>query len=261
MMNHLGRLHLALLLAVMGLVVVPTESQAVSISVDEYIFQSGNGLNTALLSGTVSMTFNSGTDTLGVVLTNTSGNAGGLLAQNLLTGIGFNLPGGVVIDTSGSHLVSLTSGSVISPSGSVSNTTWGYGNPATSGPFLSLPSGQTVNADLGTVQSMITRDLNNMTTPPANVAGPNFGMLSSTSGYSTCTNGLQCAINSLTFAIALSGTYGGNLLDFINSHQVVLSFGSPNVASVPEPSALLLLACGLVAVGFFSRLRRQTEGM
>lgn len=241
--------------AILGFAAGPSTAEAVPITYNEIIFQSGNGLNSSLLSGTVDMTHNSAQNYLTIELTNTSGVAGATLSQNLLTGIGFNLPTGVTINTTGSHLVSLTSGSVISPSGSVDNTKWGYGNPATSGPFPSLPSGQTVNANLGTVQSMITNDLNNTATPPANVQGPNFGMLSDSGSYSACTNGLQCAIDSLTFRLYLSGSYTGSLTNYIDSNHVVLAFGSPNLARVPEPSAFLLLGVGLLTLGFFSRFK------
>jgi hypothetical protein len=241
--------------AILGLAAVPSTAQATPISYEEVIFESGSGLESSQLSGTIDMTYNSSQNYLTIVLTNTSGLAGATLSQNLLTGIGFNLPTGMMINTTGSHQVSLTSGSAISPSGSLDNTKWGYGNPATSGPFLSLPSGQTVNTDLGTVQSMITNDLNNTATPPANVQGPNFGMLSDGSSFTACTGGLQCAISSLTFRMYLSGSYtgSGTLLNYIDSNHVALAFGSPNVTQVPEPSAFLLLGVGLLALGFFSR--------
>jgi hypothetical protein len=57
---------------------------AVPITVDDVLYDSAGVANPLLLSGTVDMTFNSGTNVLEIVLTNTSANAAGSGAGVLL---------------------------------------------------------------------------------------------------------------------------------------------------------------------------------
>jgi len=263
-MKLFSRLTLSsLVLVVMSHFVMAERADAVSVSYDEIIFQAGGTLDPTRLSGTVDMSFSG--STLTIILTNTSLNAGGSLSQNLLTGLGFNLPRGLTINTSATNtVISLTDtvapppNDFVSPSGSINDTRWGY---TTSGPLAGfktvanggLVTGGRVNVDIGTVQSMIDRDFNNQLKPLAAVQGPNYGILSSSSGYAGCTSGLPCVIDSLTFNIQLSGSYSGDLVSWIDNHYMVLAFGSPAPA-VPEPTSLLLLGSGLLALGLYRRL-------
>ena len=77
--------------------VLPTFARATVLTVDEIIYETGiSPTDPDVLKGTVDMTFSG--STLSIMLTNTSTDVASLEASyNLLTGLGFNLPGTLYI--------------------------------------------------------------------------------------------------------------------------------------------------------------------
>src|SRR5215467_6691061 len=74
-------------------------AHATSVTVDQFIFQNGTGVNPALFAATVDMTASG--NTLTILLKNTSDNgaftSAGSPSLMLLSDIGFQMPGGVTI--------------------------------------------------------------------------------------------------------------------------------------------------------------------
>src|SRR5689334_13252153 len=113
-----------LVLALLGL--TRGVAQATPVTVDEILYDSSSVANAALLSGTVDMTLSG--NVLTITLTNTSLDAAGSGAGILLTGIGFQLPGGVSILSGGVNMGGSTAVNFTKPvSGDVSSE-WGYDN-------------------------------------------------------------------------------------------------------------------------------------
>src|SRR6185503_17946756 len=88
-----------LLMSTLGcasLLLVSGSAEATPVTVDQYIFQNGAGVNSAQLSGTVDITA-SGAQQLTILLQNTSPDSAFSVAGSpslmLLTGIGLQLPG------------------------------------------------------------------------------------------------------------------------------------------------------------------------
>jgi len=90
--------------------------------------------------------------------------------------------------------------------------------------------------------------------PPEVLNGPEFGLLSAAVSPSEA-GGLNAITDSVTITLNLSGTITGDLLAFIDSHDVVLSFASPN--TVPEGGSTAILL-GLALLGF-GGLRRKLQ--
>jgi len=84
--------------------------------------------------------------------------------------------------------------------------------------------------------------------------GPEFGLLSGAVSPSQA-GGLYAITDSVTITLNLSGTITGDLLGFIDSQAVVLSFASPN--TVPEGGSTAILL-GLALLGF-GGLRRKLQ--
>jgi len=239
----------------MGLMGLALQVSAVPITVDQIIYQSGDGGNPAALAGTVNMTLSG--STLTIVLRNTSTATGATPGSfNLLTGLGFDLPNGVTI---GSGSAALTAGSTgvnwnNAVLGNNVSQEWGYDNGATSGPFNDVT---TLNVD--TVVSSMVASSDAKFQPgqllaPDTLNGPEFGLLSNAVSPSEA-GGLYAIRDSITIRLNLSGTVNGNLLSFIESHDVVLSFASPT--TVPEGGSTAIML-GLALLGF-GGLRRKLQ--
>lgn len=236
------------------------DSQAASVSYDEVIFEDSGqpGFDSSVLAGSVDMTFSSGV--LTVVLTNTStGVTNGDASTNLLTGIGFNLPSGVSI---GSGSVAVTSGSSgVNWSGTGGDDVsgeWGYDNdPLDSGPFQN-PAITASSVNTATTAMVASSSDKFSSTPlfnPATLDGPEFGLLSGSVADSTA-GGLYAVQDSVTLSLNLSGSYSGDLVQFIDGNDVVLSWGSPNSSTVPEPATMAVIGAGLVGLGVLRRRRK-----
>ncbi len=240
------------ILAVVGLAM---QASAVPISVDQIIYENTGGGNPAALAGTVNMSVSG--STLTIVLRNTSTATGATPGSfNLLTGVGFNLPTGVTI---GSGSAALTAGSTgvnwnSAVLGNNVSQEWGYDNNVTSGPFQDVTT-----LDVNTAVSAMTSSSDSkfqagQLLPPEVLNGPEMGLLSAAVSTSEA-GGLYAITDSVTISVNLSGSYGGDLLAFIQANPVVLSFASPN--AVPEGGSTAIML-GLALLGF-GGLRRKLQ--
>jgi hypothetical protein len=245
----IGKMIKRSILSVFVLALFAARASAGAITVDQVLYQSDIA-NANLLSGTVDMTFASNTNTLSIILTNTSSDLAGDGAGILLTGLGFQLPTGVSI-ASGTAVIAPGSTGVnfAGVAGTDVSKEWGYDNsPLNSGVFQSgLFGGLTYNTVVGSMVSITTNQFaaGSIDGAPAGLAGPDFGLVSN-SETGSLGGGNEAIRNSIIITLVLSGT-SLNLLDSINKGNVGLSFGSPN--PVPEPPLLsLLLVPGLAGL-------------
>jgi len=245
----IGKMIKRSILSAFVLALFAARASAGAITVDQVLYQSDIA-NANLLSGTVDMTFASNTNTLSIILTNTSSDLAGDGAGILLTGLGFQLPTGVSI-ASGTAVIAPGSTGVnfVAPAGTDVSKEWGYDNsPLNSGVFQSGLFGLlTYNTVVGSMVSITTNQFadGSIDGKPAGLAGPDFGLVSN-SETGKLGDGNEAIRNSIIITLVLSGT-SLNLLDSINKGNVGLSFGSPN--PVPEPPLLsLLLVPGLAGL-------------
>lgn len=237
----------------------PIPSRAVSLTIDQIIYQPSTGLDALQLSASADATVGSGT--LTIVVQNTSGLTGGDSSGWLLTGIGFELPSGVTLTNTGAYVTAGSTGyykiggtDYFLGAGDDLRGEWGGGSPAGSGPFANVA---TLNVDYvaATLQSSFYDgspfDPSAYLKNPVDVNGPEFGLLSTSFANA---GGLGFVQDSLTFTWTWTGA--GLTEDFLNNGNVVVSFGSPT-AVVPEPSTLLLLGSGLLALGGWGRNRMR----
>ena len=137
-----------------------TRASAASITVDEILHASG--VNGALLSRGVTMSLSG--STLAITLQNTSQDLAGSGAGVLLTGLGFQLPSGVMIQGGWAYA---------STKGDVSHQ-WGYDNdPLDSGAFKNAAF-----LDYSTVVGSMTSIATTAFTGGHNLRGPDYGLAS-----------------------------------------------------------------------------------
>ncbi len=224
-------------------------ASAGAITVDQVLYQSDIA-NSNLLSGTVDMTFASNTNTLTIVLTNTSSDLAGDGAGILLTGLGFQLPTGVSIASGTAVIAPYSTGvNFTGVAGTDVSKEWGYDNsPLNSGVFQSGLFGLlTYNTVVGSMVSITTNQFaaGSIDNAPPGLAGPDFGLVSK-SETGALGNGNEAIRSSIIITLVLTGA-SLNLVDSINAGSVGVSFGSPN--AVPEPPLLsLLLVPGLAGL-------------
>ncbi|MHC4959098.1 MAG: XDD4 family exosortase-dependent surface protein [Planctomycetota bacterium] len=251
-----------LALAVVALFALPASADL--ITVDEITYPT-TAADPSKYDGTVDMTYDSVANELTIVLTNTSTGAvgGSDTADNLLTGLGFNLGGSLYI-TGGTATITAGSTAVgfVDVLGGDVSQEWGYDtDPLASGAFTNtnLVTGSYTEA----VSSMESQSTSQFATgsiaPPVNQNGPDFGLLSTTVSGGILGSGVEAIQSSVTIVLSLGGTYSGDLLAYIESHDVALSFGSPTApnGSVPEPGMLAL--CALAVGGAFGLRRKRSR--
>jgi hypothetical protein len=243
-----SRLGWASLLAVASLVLPLHLVQAAptTLSYDELLVPSD--VNRAFLSGEVQMEVVNGK--LCIWLQNTSEDAAGSGAGVLLTGIGFNLPGGVWI-ASGEAMSGIDSVGV-GFTGTDVSTEWGYDNqPLNSGAMI----GQPVNTAISSMVSQTTDQFaaGSIDSAPGNLNGPDFGLVSAAE-IDPIGKGVEAIRDAIKITLDLSGNYEGDLVEFIDSRHVVLTFGSPTGA-VPDASTTAMLL-GMAMLGVEGLRRR-----
>ena len=252
-----------LLIILLGLI-LPMSSQAIELTVDEIIYEGGASTDASVLAGRVEMIMTG--SGLVITLTNTStGIASTDSAFNLLTGIGFNLPGGVFI-SSGSASVGIGS-TTIGFSGTDVSGEWGYDSaPLDSGPFQTAPEGIAVSSVTTVISSMQSSTSSKFSaTPvasPTGLAGPDFGLLSSAVDAGVA-GGLAAIQDTVVIEVSLDGLTDYllahpdfDLLAWIESQDLVLSFGSPDSTTrVSEATSLMLLSIGFL--GFLVAGKRK----
>lgn len=236
-----------------------------AIQVDELLYQGSGGAtpDPSALSGTVSMTFSDGV--LTISLRNTSAYVGTDGAGNLLTGLGFVLPSGMIVTGGGVGVGTGSTayeknGDVIGGAGFDVSGEWGYRNNTAPGQPLNA---QTITGDVTTqvaAMGSAYTDVAFSSTPvrkPAELAGPEFGLLSAALDRSAA-GGLYAIQDSVIIRLLVSGSYEGDLVNYIDDHTVVLAFASPDSStahqSVPDAGATAaLLGLGLTWISWSKR--------
>jgi hypothetical protein len=245
---------------VFGMLITASMANATSMDINEIIFE-GDDTNSANLSGTVDM-FTHDSNYLKVIITNTSSLASDISSQNLLTGLGFNLPGLDIVSGTAT-IYGQTAINFTMPGNYDVSGEWGYDNSIDSGPFQTGPEGEpNMSSSVNTVvSSMIsTTDFSfsgDSISKPDHLNGPEFGLLSGQVSQSVA-GGLNAIQDTITIDLLLSGSYSG-LEEYINLHDMVLSFGSPDhsTSEVPIPAAVWLLGSGFV--GIIVRKKREQK--
>lgn len=206
------------------------------------------------LAASASFTIN-GSGQLVVVLTNTS-TADVLVPSDVLTAVFFSsngtLTGVSAVISTGSMAINVAS----QPAGGVVGGEWAYGSALVGAPGGATQGISSSGFGLFGIANFPGPNLS----PPPNgaVNGINYGILSA--GDNTLTGNSPILTNpfvknSVTFTFTPAN---GFTLSSINnvSFQYGTSLTEPNFHSVPEPSAVLLLGSGLVAVGLWRRFRK-----
>jgi len=227
-----------------ALLALAVPARATPVTVDQYIFQSGPGVNSSLLSGTVDISVSGSQIT--ILLTNTSPDSaftdGSFPALMLLTGVGLQLPGvnisgGTVSVYTGSTAVNFDSGQSTTD---ISNQ-WNYANSA---------EGGFSHSGVLAVDSMMSAISNGQSTrfagaPPPSIGGPAYGAISA---LETQFGSSQAGVlDTIAIVITLDGAAPS--VGTIDAGNVVLAFGSPGSGGrVPDNGSTILLL-GLAITG------------
>lgn len=270
---------LLLIAAVLAIAVaLPGAAAAITITVD---WNPANPLVSGL-NARVVFDWTAGTNMLDVTLINTSTNVTGVpilhVGQNtanpliggansiqLLTGVGFNLPGSLLI-TGGTAVIGSGSASVnFDPNGQAPPVSLGPGDDTShewgAGANWLDPAnlfGQTVNlvdfvTTVASGQGAIQFPGTNVDGPDS-IDGPKGGLVACSSCSPADLGGLGAVRNSALLHLALSG----NLTSDTSWTQsdVFFVFGSHDIIGrVAEPDTLLFIGSALVGVGFMARKR------
>ncbi len=223
------------------------------VEVDEILYQADVG-DPGALAGTVDMVWAAIRSELEITLTNTSGDTGSSGAMNLLTGLGFTLPLGVEISGGDVSMLGAAAINFIAPGDNDVSEEWAYTNAMDSGHFdtvaqysvntviSSLKADGKIQFAAGSIDS--GRDHN----------GIDFGLLMLPPSDKTTTDligGQESIQDKVTITLNLSGSVPANVVDLIDAEPVVLNFGSPDASTIPEPSTLILLCLGVLALPLY----------
>jgi len=207
---------------------------AVPVTIDQILANAPAGL-----AGSLDIAASVNNSVLTIALKNASVSAE-IGANVLLTGLAFQLPAGLSID---SGTVSRGAGSsFVNFAGTQTDVSgeWGFGNSA-QGHFTGLA----VDALISTMVADSEKKFS--ATPlsnPAGLSGPDFGLISATGNA----GGVEAIKDAILITLKLKGSYTGDLPAAINGGLVAATFGSPEAVSVPEGGATLVL----MGLGLFS---------
>ncbi len=247
-----------LVILVVGLLLLPAYAAAISLTVNEIIFSSEGGTNFLMLSGSVEADISDGSNVLTITLKNTSQDASSEDASQLLSGLGFTLPTGFLIDTSGPGSVKMngsTAHNFVKPADNDVSGEWGYDNGPLKGGWDAAFSA--INTGVSTrVSSSDLPFSNNVIAPPATLNGPEFGLWSKS--YSANPGGLNAIEDKVIIKLNLDTIVvdSSSFLNDLASGSTVLMFGSPDSSTIPEPSTMLLFGTGLLGLIGYARWRK-----
>lgn len=263
------RYGLTRLMLVAALVAMSQSAQAGLLTIDQFIYQTGTGVDTTKISGTLDVQV-TGANQLTFTMTNTSADAAftdsGTPAIMLLTGFGVQV-GANIVGTTSTVSVGGTSTALNFDSGqSTTDITnqYNYGNSAFDG--YNMTGVLAVSNIVSSVNNGgATRFGTGPSFTPGNIDGPGYGALSSSeTQFGSSTPGVQ---SSIVFVLNFNNTvaFSASTLTAIDTGNVVLAFGSPDtvpdgtvvIKEIPEPASLVLAAIGGLGAVVVGRRRRQ----